>query len=122
MLFLTFVWVLALAGCDPDENTDAKPVIYLYPEKATEVSVKLDYQGKFTCTYPEYKDSWHVVAEPDGTLTDMKTKKEYSYLFWEGLSEVKYDMSKGYVIKGSDTATFLQSTLAEIGLTPKEYN
>ncbi len=122
MLFLSLVCLLVLAACDPDENTDAKPVIYLYPEKATEVSVKLDYQGKFTCTYPEYKDGWHVVAEPDGTLTDMKTKKEYSYLFWEGLSEVKYDMSKGYVIKGSDTATFLQSTLAEIGLTPKEYN
>ncbi|MGM9972912.1 MAG: hypothetical protein ACI33K_02580, partial [Clostridiaceae bacterium] len=74
------------------------------------------------CTYPEYKDGWNVLAQPDGTLTDIQTQKEYSYLFWEGLSEIKYDMSKGYVIKGSDTAEFLQSILAEMGLKPKEYN
>lgn len=122
ILLLLLVCILELSGCEPDKNVDAKPVIYLYPETTTEVSVKLEYQGKLTCTYPEYKDGWHVVAQPDGTLTDIETQKEYSYLFWEGLSEVKYDMSKGYVIKGSDTAKFLQSILAEMGLTPKEYN
>ena len=122
MLFLSLVSILVLVGCNPDKNVDAKPVIYLYPETTTEVSINLEYQGKLTCTYPEYKDGWHVIAQPDGTLTDIETQKEYSYLFWEGLSEVKYDMSKGYVIKGSDTAAFLQIILAEMGLTPKEYN
>ncbi|WP_426351218.1 hypothetical protein ACPWSR_08320 [Alloiococcus sp. CFN-8] len=122
MLFLSLVCILVLPGCDPDENVDAKPVIYLYPETTTEVSVKLEYQGELTCTYPEYKNGWHVAAQPDGTLTDIATQKEYSYLFWEGLSEVKYDMSNGYVVKGSDTAEFLQNILAEMGLTPKEYN
>ena len=123
MLFLGLVCILVLVGCgSSDENVDAKPVIYLYPETTTEVSVKLEYQGKLTCTYPEYKNGWHVIAEPDGTLTDIKTQKEYSYLFWEGISDVKYDMSKGYVVKGTDTSEFLESILAEIGLTPKEYN
>ena len=122
MLFLSLVSILVLAGCNPDKNVDAKPVIYLYPETTTEVSVKLEYQGELNCTYPEYKDGWHVLAQPDGTITDIETQKEYSYLFWEGLSEVKYDMNKGYVIKGSYTAEFLQSILAEMGLTPKEYN
>ena len=122
MLFLSLVFVLVLAGCNPDKNLDGKPVIYLYPETTTEVSVKLEYEGELICTYPEYKEGWHVVAQPDGTLTDIATQKEYSYLFWEGLSEIKYDMSKGFVVKGSDTAEFLQNILAETGLTPKEYN
>ena len=34
--------LLLLAGCEPEEQqTDAKPVIYLYPPTETEVSVRL---------------------------------------------------------------------------------
>jgi len=55
-------------------------------------------------------------------LTDKNTGKEYSYLFWEGISDVEYDFSEGYVIKGEDTAEFLQDVLAKMGLTPREYN
>ena len=55
-------------------------------------------------------------------LTDLETGLEYSYLFWEGEAEVDYDLSRGYVVKGEDTAAFLQQTLAEMGLEPKEYN
>ena len=32
------------------------------------------------------------------------------------------DFSEGFCVKGEDTATFLQETLAAMGLTPKEYN
>lgn len=114
--------LLLLAGCSQEEYENAKPVIYLYPEETTEVQVELDFHGELTCTYPVYEDGWSVTAEPDGTLTDQETGKEYSYLFWEGLTDVKYDMSEGYVVKGEDTAEFLQEILAEIGLTPEEYN
>lgn len=31
-------------------------------------------------------------------------------------------MSKGFVVKGGDTAAFLQEKLSTLGLTPKEYN
>ena len=99
-----------------------KPVIYLYPEKTTEVSVKLDYAGELICTYPDYGSGWNVIAQPDGTLTDLETGKEYSYLFWEGTNNFDYDMSKGFVVKGEDTAEFLQDKLSQMGLTPKEYN
>ena len=98
-----------------------KPVIYLYPEEEMEVSVKLDYNGELMFTYPKYNDGWTVTARPDGTLID-KDGNEYSYLFWDGVCDVEYDLSKGYVIKGEDTATFLRDTLAQMGLTPREYN
>ena len=51
-----------------EEGKAYKPVIYLYPEQETEVSVELDLNGKLTCTYPEYKDGWKVTAAPDGML------------------------------------------------------
>jgi hypothetical protein len=99
-----------------------KPVIYLYPTSEQEINVKLDYKGTFTCTYPEYKDGWKVVAKPDGTLLNIKDSKEYSYLYWEGVSDEKWDMSKGFVVKGSETKEFLQEKLKYLGLTPREYN
>ena len=99
----------------------AKPVIYLYPEKPTEVSVRLDFDGVLDFTYPRYEDGWEVLAYPDSRLVD-QAGREYSYLFWEGTTTTQYDMSRGFVVKGRDTVAFLQEKLAYMGLTPREYN
>ncbi len=99
----------------------AKPVIYLYPESVTEIEVELDYDGFLTCTYPKYKNSWKVTAQPDGTLTD-ENGQSYNYLYWEGISHMEYDFSKGFCIAGKDTATFLEEILAKLGLTRREAN
>ncbi|MEI7477732.1 MAG: hypothetical protein WCJ81_04390 [bacterium] len=68
-------------------NVDgAKPVIYLYPQQKEQVQVKLFYSGTIVADYPAYDpqlSGWLVQASPDGTLINMKDKKEYSYLFWE---------------------------------------
>lgn len=116
--------MLTVAGCSQgDSETMAeKPVIYLYPEQAEEVSIRLDYEGELICTYPEYGDGWHVIARPDGTLQNLRDGKQYSYLFWEGVDKTEYDWSRGFVVKGEDTAEFLQEKLAELGLIPAEYN
>ena len=110
-----------LAGCVSDEECAEKPVIYLYPEQKTAVSVSLDYAGTLTATYPAYENGWTVTAEPDGTLYD-ENGDEYSYLFWEGEDNTDYDFSTGFCVAGADTADFLREKLAEIGLTPREYN
>jgi hypothetical protein len=99
-----------------------KPVIYLYPPAAADVRVTLDYQGLLTCTYPRYDNGWLVTAYPDGTLVNKADGQTYSYLYWEGLTAVDYDFSLGFVVKGADTAVFLQDKLAKLGLTPREYN
>ena len=90
-----------------DEVCDAKPVAYLYPQTETEVTVRLDYDGKLTCTYPAYADGWTVSARPDGTLTD-KNGQTYRYLYWEGISETEYDFTSGFCVPGSGTAEFLE--------------
>lgn len=98
-----------------------KPVIYLYPEKETEVFVNLDFSGKLTATYPEYNGGWKVTAKPDGTLFD-KDGKEYYCLFWEGNSEAEYNFSKGFCVPGNKTAEFLEEALLKLGLSPREAN
>ena len=98
-----------------------KPVIYLYPEETTEVSVLLDFNGELTTTYPAYDNGWRVVAEPDGTLFD-ENGREYYCLYWEGESDIDFDMSEGFCVKGSETAAFLEEALAKLGLTRREAN
>ena len=99
----------------------AKPVIYLYPEKEIDVTVSLDYDGRLTCTYPAYNNGWTVTASPDGTLTD-KNGKVYNYLYWEGETNARYDMSTGFCVKGDDTAEFLEISLEKLGLNRREAN
>ena len=106
---------------DPNPMCD-KPVIYIYPEEETAVRVKLDLDGELTCTYPKYDNGWEVLAKPDGTLLDTETNKEYNYLYWEGISDVKVDETIGYCVKGTDTAEFLETKLNELGLSRKEAN
>ena len=42
--------IILLTGCNLFPERSKKPVIYLYPEKTTEVDVKVNLDGKFTTT------------------------------------------------------------------------
>lgn len=106
---------------DGEHYFEAKPVIYLYPEAETEVTVELEHTGKLTCTYPAYNDGWRVTAAPDGTLTD-EAGQTYNYLYWEGESTAEYDFSTGFCVAGADTAAFWEDALAQLGLTRREAN
>ena len=122
VLICVMLAAAALCGCGPkEEELTAKPVIYLYPQEETDVTVTLDYDGDLTTTYPAYDDGWSVTATPDGTLYDQQGR-EYSYLFWEGITDAEYDFSRGFCVPGEDTAEFLRSSLEKLGLTPREYN
>ena len=113
---------------DPYWYTEDKPVIYLYPDEAqTEAHVELTLNGgDMNVTWPAAVKSgnvysWDVLAADDGTLCDADGN-EYSYLFWEASDHGDHSFDKGFCVAGADTAEFLRSTLAEIGLTPREYN
>ena len=121
-LLLALLLFAALTGCWPlEEQYTEKPVIYLYPEAETDVTVRLDYAGDLTCTYPAYDCAWRVAAAPDGTLTDERGQT-YRYLYWEGVDDVQYDFSEGFCVPGEETAAFLEDALAQLGLTRAEAN
>lgn len=105
------------------EGAKEKPVIYLYPEEETNVSVKVSfpYGGELTCTYPDYGDGWNVTATPDGTLYDANGD-EYYCLYWEGVSRDVMSDAAGFCVAGKDTAAFLREKLMYIGLTAREAN
>ena len=98
-----------------------KPIIYLYPEAETEVSIKLGYPEKLTVVYPAYnKSGWRVLAKPSGELVDLNTGRSLYALYWEGEEENKPELDEGFVVAGSDTTAFLEEKLAILGLTERE--
>jgi len=122
LLGVTLLLFLLLESTqNPADCLLAKPAIYLYPETKTDISVTLNLNGTLTCTYPAYHDGWRVTAQPDGTLTD-NAGREYYCLYWEGAAQTDFDLSRGFVVPGADTAAFLEEALALLGLTQREAN
>ncbi|MCW1948986.1 MAG: hypothetical protein KIH89_000870 [Candidatus Shapirobacteria bacterium] len=122
-----------------------KPVIYLYPKKTTQVSVKFNVPVQFTTDIPKYNDSWQVLAKPDGSLQNLKSNQatcsqidfakkgseyakkacetnNYPYLYWAGnIYSQKYpEITKGWIVAKDDLNNFLQNKLSEIGLNSNE--
>lgn len=100
-----------------------KPILYFYPEVSTVCSAKVTLNGELTCTYPAHgADGWKdFVAHPDGTLVFPDGKRYYA-LYWEGLQKAEWNFSRGFCVRGEDTAAFLEWALAEQGLNEREAN
>ena len=98
-----------------------KPIIYLYPQEEKEITVKLGYSEKITCSYPKYTlEGWKVIAKPDGSMIDLKTGRNLYSLYWEGKDAPKTDLKEGFVVKGEDAASFLEEKLEILGLSERE--
>ena len=101
-----------------------KPVIYLYPEKETDVHVEVELtEADLSTTYPKYNNGWDVVAKPDGSLVNKADGSHHRYLFWDAVNcRTEFDFSKGFCVAGSDTESFLKEKLSYMGLTEDEMN
>lgn len=102
-----------------------KPVIYLYPNEKTDLTIGLDFKGKLLSTFPKYEENWNVTAYPDGRIFDKKTNRFYSSLFWDGthnFPKEHYNYHSGFVVSKNDLTHFLIEKLESIGLNNSETN
>lgn len=98
-----------------------KPIIYIYPKEETQVNVKLLKEQNITCSYPKYtSDGWNVIAKPNGDLIELYTNRKLYSLYWEGINTVELKMNEGFVVKGKDSANFLEEKLEILGLNERE--
>lgn len=100
----------------------AKPIIYLYPENETNVSVNLGNNKNITCSYPLYKNAgWQVKANKDGELVDLETGRNLYALYYESKPVTEFKVqTEGFIIKGIDIIKFLEEKLSILGLTERE--
>lgn len=95
----------------------AKPVVYLYPGKTTDIRVELD--ALVTVSEPEYGSGWDVTAHPDGKL--VVNGVEFESLFWDGYGNGEYPaLSEGFVVPTEDALTLMEDHLEMMGFNEKE--
>jgi hypothetical protein len=125
-----------------------KPVLYLYPPKATRVSIMFAKSMDVTYSIPSYRGSWLVNAYPDGTLTDLVPDRtdctkfdgshigaeyannaclanQYPYIYWAGNRvgmDYPFNPHVGWIVSNDLIPVFLQSTLDRVGFTTRERN
>lgn len=98
-----------------------KPVIYLYPEQTTKISVHVTPTGNMTASDPDYNQGWNVIADPQSNLTNVADGKTYPYLFWEGRGNSIYQMPEnGFVVSQENLENLLDDKLSRLGLISKE--
>ncbi len=97
-----------------------KPILYLYPEEETEVSVRFSHPELLTTTYPKYNNEWKVVAQPNGDLRDINGNYYYS-LYWEEQEAYK-EFNDGFYVEKDDAIEFLEEKLEALGLNDRERN
>jgi hypothetical protein len=97
-----------------------KPVVYLYPEKKTDLELTLDIKGVLKHTDPTYGSGWKVEASPDGKIKDLVSGENKDYLLWEGIGLDYPRQNEGWVVKKENLDSFFSEKLALLGLNGKE--
>ena len=105
-----------------ENSKEWKPIIYIYPEQETQITVKVGKPENLTHTYPKYENGWEVTAKPNGDLLDCKTGRNLYALYWEGINTIEPNMEEGFVVKGENTIEFLEEKLEILGLNEREAN
>lgn len=97
----------------------AAPNIYLYPEEASNISVKLtilDEYGYFTLTEPEHGDGgWDVWVEPDGLIDGT-----YNYLYYAGVHKTEFQEIEGWAVEEEDVFRWFEDKMLQIGFNQNE--
>ena len=99
----------------------AKPVIYLYPQKKTNVTVTFSHPEFLETTYPKFNGRWDVMADVDGSLYD-KNGNYYYALYWDEKKVHTVDFNEGFYVEKEGAITFLEEKLSYIGFSDLERN
>lgn len=105
----------------PKMLVNHKPVLYLYPEKDTNVTINFEKENLLLTTYPKYNKGWNIKAMRDGSLYDSDNKYYYA-LYWEEKSINPCIFEDGFYVEGKDAIKFLEEKLTYVGLSDKERN
>ena len=101
-------------------SNEDTPLIYLYPEKETNISIKFINPEDIIYSYPNYTTEWNITATPNGDLTDSSTGDKLYALYYEANTDDSYVFENGFVVKSDESADFLEEKLSKLGLKPKE--
>lgn len=94
-----------------------KPNIYIYPERTTELDVRIVFPqgGQVATSIPDYVDGWHVTVEPSGLING-----QYEYLFYESSQPYYGQHTAGWVVALEQLEDFFRNNMARTGFIQSE--
>lgn len=115
-------WVVYQRGDMFTTGGCGKPVVYLYPQQPTSVSVQVGADVRKSAPLYVPDTGWqNVFAMPSGQL--FYNGQSYDSLYWEGFGHGAYpDITSGTVVPRAQVASTIRAQLAQQGLNTKEIN
>ena len=104
--------------CEPD--VAYKPILYIYPEKNMNISIKLEHDNNIITSYPKYDNGWYVFVERNGKI--YYNNREFYALYWDEYNNNSVDFSEGFYVDSNNASKFLEEKLDIIGLNNREAN
>ena len=81
----------------------------------------LSEDDRLLVSYPKYEETWKVLAKENGDLVDLETGRNLYSLYYESKNVIDFKVeNEGFVVKGEDTAKFLEEKLDILGLNERE--
>ena len=115
LIILGGIYAFVVPILKPEPQIVRKPAVYLYPVYDSEISVKLEVNGKIIENIPKYNDGWNVFATKEGLIDN-----KYDYLFYEAELNKVIIPKEGFVVSSSDLDSWFDKNLKEMGLNEKE--
>lgn len=97
-----------------------KPIIYLYPTKALDLTLKFEDPSRLITTYPKYNDGWQMHVDVDSTITI--DNRSYYALFFDEKANYLSSFTEGFYVEKEDAYKFLEAALDQMGFNYKEAN
>ncbi len=100
----------------------AEPLIYVYPEHASQITVSLGSNTWISSAAPpDFQKSWTFQATPTGLLKFPDPAKPMRFIFWEGRGP-KFPKfpSSGVLLSSSQVDSYLSQQLPKFGLNVRE--
>lgn len=109
-----------MKGEECDLDVAYKPILYLYPNRDMNITVRLENKDKIITSYPKYENGWDVFVNCDGTIN--YHNRNYYALYWDEYNSNDVDFSEGFYVNREDVINFLEEKLDYIGLNNREAN
>lgn len=104
-----------------ERMTADAPNVYLYPEVATDVTVRVGRPAAITAASPPYpRGGWTVRADPSGLL-HTRDGEIHDYLFYEvETSPSDYQFEEGWCVPGPLAQATVEDAMLDLGFTAAE--
>ena len=115
-------WVNYSDHGEHDTYVAKKPIVYFYPEKEMDLTVKFVDEERLITTYPKYNDGWNIHLKEDGTFTSGDSDREYYALYFDEIANYICDFKEGFYVTKDNAISFLEEKMDYIGFNNHEVN